>query len=118
MNADNGNKRTTTTTADSVVKYADGSMYVGQLARDGQRTGTGTCRYPFTLYGEVTGNPTTLFHWMEYSGEWENDEPTTGELVCIRGDGRREVQFNGLWKYGSPQEDDLSERFAQGQGAY
>ena len=120
MNADNGNKRTTTTTADSVVKYADGSMYVGQLARDGQRTGTGTCRYPFTLYGEVTGNPATLFHWMEYSGEWENDEPTTGELVCIRGDGRREVQFNGLWKYGSPspQEDDLSERFAQGQGAY
>ena len=116
MNADNGNKRTTT--ADSVVKYVDGSMYVGQLARDGQRTGTGTCRYPFTLYGEVTGNPATLFHWMEYSGEWENDEPTTGELVCIRGDGRREVQFNGLWKYGSPQEDDLSERFAQGQGAY
>lgn len=112
MNTDNEYKRITT--ADSVVKYADGSMYVGQLTRDGQRTGTGTCRYPFTLYGEVTGNPATLFHWMEYSGEWENDEPTTGQLVCVRGDGRREVQFNGLWKYGSPHEGDLSERFVQG----
>lgn len=106
-----GNKRIT---ADAVVKYADGSIYVGQLTRDGQRTGTGTCRYPFTMYGEVTGNPATLFHWMEYSGEWENNEPTTGQLVCVRGDGRRIVQFDGLWKYGSPIEDDISERFAQG----
>jgi len=105
-----GNKRITT---DAVVKYADGSIYTGQLTRDGQRTGTGICRYPFIPYGEVTGNPATLFHWMEYVGEWENDEPTTGQLVCVRGDGRRHVQYDGLWKYGSPHED-LSERFAQG----
>jgi hypothetical protein len=104
-----GNKRITT---DAVVKYADGSIYVGQLTRDGQRTGTGTCRFAIMVYGEV-GNPATLFHWMEYSGEWENDEPTTGQLVCVRGDGRRHVQYDGLWKYGSPHED-LSERFEQG----
>ena len=112
MNADNENKRPTT--ADSIVKYADGSIYVGQLTRDGQRTGTGTCRSAIIMvYGEV-GNPTSLFHWMEYSGEWENDEPTTGRLVCVRGDGRRHVQYDGLWKYGSPHEGDLSERFVQG----
>jgi len=99
-----GNKRITT---DAVVKYADGSIYTGQLTRDGQRTGTGICRY------RGTGNPAALFHWMEYIGEWENDEPTTGQLVCVRGDGRRHVQYDGLWKYGSPHED-LSERFAQG----
>jgi hypothetical protein len=108
MNTENGNKNAT----NAVVKYADGSIYVGQLTRDGQRTGTGTCRYRYILYG--TGNPATLFHWMEYNGEWENDEPTTGQLVCVREDGRRHVQYDGLWKYGVPDEGDLSERFAQG----
>ena len=111
MNTENGNKRITT---DSVVKYADGSIYVGQLTRDGQRTGTGTCRFPFVVYDQITIKAATLLHWMEYSGEWENDEPTTGQLVRVRGDGRRIVQFAGLWKYGVPDEGDLSERFAQG----
>ena len=104
-----GNKRITP----AVVKYADGSIYTGQLTRDGQRTETGTYRYPFIVYGEVTANPDTIIHWMEYVGEWENDEPTSGQLVCVRKDGRRIVQFAGIWKYGSPVED-LSERFVHG----
>ena len=103
MNTGNKSKRITST----VVKYADGSIYTGQLTRDGQRTETGTYRYPFT------DNPDTIIHWMEYVGEWENDEPTTGQLVCVRKDGKRLVQFAGIWKYGSPFED-LSERFVHG----
>ena len=104
-----GNKRITST---AVVKYADGSIYTGELTRDGQRTGTGSCRFAIMLYGEL-GNPATLFHWMEYIGQWENDEPTTGQLVRVRGDGRRIEEFSGSWKYGNPVED-LSERFTQG----
>jgi hypothetical protein len=90
---------------DAVVKYADGSSYTGQLTRDGQRTGTGICRYPIMMYGEVTSNSATLFHWMEYIGEWENDEPTIGQLVRVRGDGRRIVAFTGSWKDGEPVEN-------------
>lgn len=96
---------------EAIVKYADGSIYTGQLTRDGQRCGTGICRYPIMIYGEVTSNPETLLHWMEYIGEWENDEPTIGQLVRVRGDGRRIVEFTGRWKCGEPVEDLFSDRF-------
>ena len=97
----NGDMRTNETT----VKYADGSIYTGQLTRDGQRTGTGTYCTPIMMYGKVTNNPGTLLHWMEYIGEWENNELTTGQLVRVRGDGLRIVEFTGSWKDGEPVEN-------------
>ena len=97
----NGDKRTNNTT----VKYADGSIYTGQLTRNGERTGTGTYCTPIMMYGKVTNDPRTLLHWMEYTGEWENNEPTTGQLVRVRGDGLRIVEFTGNWEGGEPIEN-------------
>jgi hypothetical protein len=98
-------------TKEATVRYTDGSMYTGQLTRDGKRSGTGICRYLMIMYGEVTGNPDTLLHWMEYTGEWENDEPSVGQLTHVRGDGRRIVKFTGSWKHGEPFETHFSDRF-------
>jgi len=98
-------------TKEATVRYTDGSMYTGQLTRDGKRSGTGICRYPMIMYGEVTGNPDTLLHWMEYVGEWENDKPSIGQLTHVRGDGRRIVKFTGRWKHGEPIEELFSDRF-------
>ena len=96
---------------DSTVTYADGSTFSGYLTRDGMRTGFGTCRYPIMVYGEVTpGNSDSLLHWMEYVGVWENDQPTTGRMTRVRGDGKRILEFEGNWRDGYPAEDN-SDRF-------
>jgi hypothetical protein len=95
---------------DSTVTYTDGSIFSGYLTHDGKRTGFGTCRYPIMLYGEVTDNSDSLFHWMEYVGVWENDQPTTGRMTRVCGDGKRILEFEGNWRDGYPVEDN-SERF-------
>ena len=84
------------------VRYADGSTYKGHLTRDGLRTGIGYLRCPITLYGEVTSNSNSLMHWTEFVGTWENDEPTTGCLFHVCGDGTRTVEFEGKWRLGLP----------------
>jgi len=96
------NAETTRHNSETVVKYADGSIYEGHLTRDGQRTGIGKYRCPITLYGEVTSNLNSLMHWTEFVGTWENDEPTTGCLFHVCGDGTRTVEFEGNWRFGLP----------------
>jgi hypothetical protein len=64
------------------------------------------------VYGEVTpGNSDSLLHWMEYVGVWENDQPTTGRMTRVRGDGKRILEFEGNWRDGYPADADNSERF-------
>ena len=87
-----------------IVKSADGSIYKGELDRYGKRTGFGTLKAPMMVYGVYDpANPSRLLHWMEYSGEWHEDEANGhGILRRYRGDGTNKVEHEGLWKNGEP----------------
>jgi hypothetical protein len=98
---------------ETVVMYSDGSRYAGHLTRDGQRTGLGVYYSPVTLYGQVSENPNSILHWMEFTGLWENDLPTNGTYERVCGDGKRSVVYEGGWQDGVPFEA-ISERMVGG----
>jgi hypothetical protein len=93
---------------EATVKCSDGSIYKGHLDRNGKRTGFGTLRYPIMLYGAVDPeNMSSLIHWMEYKGTWQDDEASGyGILTKFRGDGTSNVIFEGEWRNGDRVEDD------------
>jgi hypothetical protein len=68
---------------------------------------------PVTLYGQVTENPNSILHWMEFTGLWENDLPTNGTYERVCGDGKRSVVYEGGWQDGVPFEA-ISERMVGG----
>ena len=102
------NITTTTNTQEfcqeAIVKSADGSIYKGGLDRFGNRTGFGTYRTPIMLFGVYDPqNTTSLIHWREYTGEWENDEASGfGIMRRYRGDGTCTVEYEGQWLNGQP----------------
>ena len=97
---------------EATVKCSDGSIYKGHLDRNGQRTGFGTLRYPIMLYGAVDPeNMSSLIHWMEYKGTWQDDEASGyGILTRFRGDGTSNVIFEGEWRNGDRVEEDHEDR--------
>jgi hypothetical protein len=79
------------------IKYTDGSTYRGTIDRFGQRRGYGILRTPVNHTHE---------DWVEYAGQWLNDEEHgQGILRRIHRDGRRVIQFQGTWNNGVPEED-------------
>jgi hypothetical protein len=90
--------------ATTIVKSLDGSIYKGQLDRFGKRTGFGTYRTPIMLYGVYDpANSSRLMNWMEYRGEWQDDEASgRGTMWRYRGDGTNVVVYEGDWKNGEP----------------
>ena len=89
------------------MKYADGSIYTGQLDRFGNRVGSGTLRAPIYFYGAIEDeNTASIVNWMEYKGEWADDKPS-GEGVArrYRGDGTYTILYNGIWAKGCPVND-------------
>jgi hypothetical protein len=86
------------------MKYADGSIYTGQLDRFGKRTGSGTLRAPIYFYGAIEDeNTASIVNWMEYKGEWADDKPSgSGVARRYRGDGTYTVLYNGIWDHGCP----------------
>ena len=88
----------------TIVKSADGSIYKGELDRYGKRSGFGTLKAPIVVYGVYDStNPHRVLHWMEYTGEWDEDEANGhGILRRYRGDGTNRVEYEGMWKKGQP----------------
>jgi len=88
----------------TIVKSSDGSIYKGELDRFGKRTGFGTLRTPILIYGVYDpANTPRLLHWLEYKGEWREDEANGhGILRRYRGDGTNIVEHEGEWKFGKP----------------
>jgi hypothetical protein len=89
------------------TKYADGSIYTGQLDRFGNRVGMGTLRTPIYFYGAIEDeNTASIVNWMEYKGEWADDKPSgEGAARRYRGDGTYTVLYNGIWANGCPVND-------------
>jgi len=86
------------------MKLIDGSIYKGYLNRFGKRDGFGTFRNPIYIYGAIEPDKTSaLIQWMEYRGEWCDDEPNgQGILKRYRGDGTSTVLYEGEWMSGLP----------------
>jgi hypothetical protein len=91
----------------TVVKYANGSIYKGNITRDGQRAGFGTLRTPIYLYGVLdSNNPSSIVNWMEYVGEWRDNIPSgLGTIRKYRGDMTSNVIYQGEWVNGEPVND-------------
>jgi hypothetical protein len=89
----------------TVVKYADGSIYKGNVARNGERVGFGTLRTPIYLYGVLDSkNPSSsIVNWMEYVGEWRDNKPCgLGMAKRYRGDMLAKIVYQGEWANGEP----------------
>ena len=89
----------------TVVKYADGSIYKGNVARNGERVGFGTLRTPISLYGVLDSkNPSSsIVNWMEYVGEWRGNKPCgLGMAKRYRGDMLAKIVYQGEWANGEP----------------
>ena len=89
----------------TVVKYADGSIYKGNVARNGERVGFGTLRTPIYLYGVLDSkNPSSsIVNWMEYVGEWRENKPCgLGMAKRYRGDMLAKIVYQGEWANGEP----------------
>lgn len=99
-----GSKRHQLKRMTTIVKSSDGSIYKGELDRYGKRTGFGTFRTPIMVYGVYDpANTPRLLHWLEYQGEWRDDEANGhGILRRYRGDGTNFVEHEGEWKFGEP----------------
>ncbi len=77
---------------ETIVKYADGSIYKGHLTRHGQRTGIGVYIYYVPVTEEVNDR-------IECLGIWEDDKPQDKiSIVRINADGKRAVVFYGKWQ--------------------
>ena len=84
------------------IKLSNGSTYQGAIDRFGKREGHGVWRSEIYIYGIVGEIEQTsseaLSHWVEYSGEWLNDQPRGfGILTQCQGDGTRKKIFQGDW---------------------
>ena len=88
------------------AKMSDGSFYEGFLDRFGRRSGAGVWRSPMTIFGVYDPqNIKSMFHWTEYEGEWLNDLPNGfGYMKKCRGDGTKEIVYEGEWVNGNQQE--------------
>ena len=89
----------------TVVKYIDGSIYKGNVARNGERVGFGTLRTPIYLYGVLDSkNPSSsIVNWMEYVGEWRDNKPCgLGMAKRYRGDTLATILYQGEWANGEP----------------
>ena len=89
----------------TVVKYADGSIYKGNVARNGERVGFGTLRTPIYLYGVLDSKNTasSIVNWMEYVGEWRDNKPCgLGMAKRYRGDTLATILYQGEWANGEP----------------
>ena len=86
------------------MKYADGSIYTGQIDRFGNRVGSGTLRAPIYFYGAIEDeNTASIVNWMEYVGEWRENKPCgLGMAKRYRGDMLAKIVYQGEWANGEP----------------
>ena len=87
-----------------IVKSSDSSVYKGELDQFGKRTGFGTLRTPVMVYNPNDSSEVpTLTQWLEYQGEWSDDEANgKGIMRRYRGDGTSVVIYEGEWSSGEP----------------